>query len=64
MTTGKRRGLLSDSLFNHYRGMGDSKARKDDPFTIETLARDLLSLIQHLQWSEVALCGHSMGGRF
>lgn len=44
--------------------MGDSRAREDDPFTIETLARDLLSLIQHLQWSEVALCGHSMGGRF
>ncbi|KAG1877654.1 Alpha/Beta hydrolase protein [Suillus subalutaceus] len=49
-------------LVYDHRGMGDSKARKDDPFTIETLARDLLSLIQHLQWSEVALCGHSMGG--
>lgn len=49
-------------LIYDHRGMGDSKARKDDPFTIETLARDLLSLIQHLQWSEVALCGHSMGG--
>lgn len=49
-------------LIYDHRGMGDSRAREDAPFTIETLARDLLSLIQHLQWSEVALCGHSMGG--
>lgn len=50
-------------LVYDHRGMGDSKAGQDhDPFTIETLARDLLALIQHLQWSEVALCGHSMGG--
>lgn len=49
-------------LVYDHRGMGDSKAREDDPFTMETLARDLLSLIQHLHWSEVALCGHSMGG--
>ncbi|KAG0694325.1 Alpha/Beta hydrolase protein [Suillus ampliporus] len=49
-------------LVYDHRGMGDSKAPKDDRFTIDTLARDLLSLIQHLQWSEVALCGHSMGG--
>lgn len=49
-------------LVYDHRGMGDSKARKDDPFTIETLARDLLSLIQHVQWKEVALCGHSLGG--
>ncbi|KAG1754304.1 Alpha/Beta hydrolase protein [Suillus lakei] len=49
-------------LVYDHRGMGDSRARKDDPFTIETLARDVLSLIQHLQWTEVALCGHSMGG--
>ncbi|KAG1756315.1 Alpha/Beta hydrolase protein [Suillus paluster] len=49
-------------LIYDHRGMGDSRARKDDSFTLDTLARDLLSLIKHLQWSEVALCGHSMGG--
>ncbi|KAG2146891.1 Alpha/Beta hydrolase protein [Suillus bovinus] len=49
-------------LVYDHRGMGDSQSLEDDPFTIETLARDLLSLIHHLQWTEVALCGHSMGG--
>ncbi|KAF9246375.1 Alpha/Beta hydrolase protein [Melanogaster broomeanus] len=49
-------------LIYDHRGMGDSTLQKGDAFTIETLARDLLLLIQSLGWQEVALCGHSMGG--
>ncbi|KAH7929669.1 alpha/beta-hydrolase [Leucogyrophana mollusca] len=49
-------------LIYDHRGMGDSTRRKDDPFTIETLARDLYHLLQSLGWKELALCGHSMGG--
>lgn len=43
--------------------MGDSKlAGQDDEITIELLALDLVSLIEYLQWKEVAICGFSMGG--
>ncbi|KAF9227748.1 alpha/beta-hydrolase [Gyrodon lividus] len=49
-------------LIYDHRGMGDSTFRNGDAFTIETLARDLLLLIQSLGWQKVALCGHSMGG--
>ncbi|KAF8077745.1 Alpha/Beta hydrolase protein [Lyophyllum atratum] len=50
-------------LFDH-RGMGDSKLSpsKDESITIEMLSRDLLLLLEHLQWKEVSLCGFSMGG--
>ncbi|KAF6763978.1 Alpha/Beta hydrolase protein [Ephemerocybe angulata] len=34
----------------------------DDVITIELLALDLLELIAHLKWPEVALLGYSMGG--
>nr|GAT45820.1 predicted protein [Mycena chlorophos] len=44
-------------------GMGDSRlANRDEKHTIELLARDLLSLIQHLGWKQLSLCGFSMGG--
>lgn len=52
-------------LFDH-RGIGDSRlppgkdAYRD--ITIEILARDLLLLLEHLQWKELSLCGFSMGG--
>ncbi|KIK94289.1 hypothetical protein PAXRUDRAFT_828151 [Paxillus rubicundulus Ve08.2h10] len=49
-------------LIYDHRGMGDSTVREQETFTIEILARDLLLLIQSLGWSEVVLCGHSMGG--
>ncbi|KIJ17000.1 hypothetical protein PAXINDRAFT_132068 [Paxillus involutus ATCC 200175] len=49
-------------LIYDHRGMGDSTVREQETFTIETLARDLLLLIQSLGWQKVALCGHSMGG--
>ncbi|KAJ4475724.1 hypothetical protein J3R30DRAFT_3706325 [Lentinula aciculospora] len=49
-------------IFDH-RGIGDSSSlAKDDEITIELLARDLLFLLQHLKFSELALCGFSMGG--
>jgi len=49
--------------FQH-RGMGDSSLTLagDEEITIELLARDLLFLLEHLGWEEIALCGHSMGG--
>uniref|UniRef100_A0A0W0GD62 AB hydrolase-1 domain-containing protein n=1 Tax=Moniliophthora roreri TaxID=221103 RepID=A0A0W0GD62_MONRR len=50
-------------LYDH-RGMGDSYASESavQDITIEVLARDLLSLLGHLGWKNVALCGWSMGG--
>ena len=36
----------------------------DEDISIERLARDLLALLVHLNWKEVALCGYSMGGMF
>ncbi|GLB34754.1 putative serine aminopeptidase, S33 [Lyophyllum shimeji] len=52
-------------LFDH-RGMGDSRLPpgKDTHknITIDSLARDLLFLLEHLQWKELSLCGFSMGG--
>ncbi|KAJ6531200.1 Alpha/Beta hydrolase protein [Mycena capillaripes] len=53
-------------VFDH-RGMGDSTSPPDvaagaDEFTMETLARDLVFLIGHLHWKEVAFLGFSMGG--
>ncbi|KAG5722141.1 putative aminoacrylate hydrolase RutD [Termitomyces sp. T112] len=50
-------------LYDH-RGMGDSKLtlEKHEKITIESLARDLLALLTHLQWKDLSLCGFSMGG--
>ncbi|KAJ3903829.1 Alpha/Beta hydrolase protein [Lentinula edodes] len=51
-------------IYDH-RGVGDSScstAAKDDEITIELMARDLLFLLQFLKFSELALCGFSMGG--
>ncbi|KAK7038134.1 Haloacetate dehalogenase H-1 [Favolaschia claudopus] len=48
-------------VFDH-RGMGDSKLADDEPLSIELLARDLLFLLVHLGWKELAICGFSMGG--
>jgi len=50
-------------LYDH-RGIGDSTLTPagDEQITIELLARDLVELLAHLKWKEVALCGFSMGG--
>ncbi|KAJ7633046.1 Alpha/Beta hydrolase protein [Roridomyces roridus] len=52
-------------LVYDHRAIGDSKSPPDvtdDEFTMETLARDLVFLISHLGWQEVAILGYSMGG--
>ena len=57
--------VLPVLIYDH-RGIGDSSLSPagDDEISIETLARDLLALLVHLNWKEVALCGYSMGGMF
>lgn len=60
------RSVFTESLFTVYRGIGDSSystPAEDDEITIELMARDLLFLLQSLKFSEVALCGYSMGGQ-
>ncbi|KAG6862088.1 hypothetical protein C0995_007218 [Termitomyces sp. Mi166 len=54
----------SEALVFTEQGMGDSKLtpEKDERITIESLARDLLALLAHLQWKDLSLCGFSMGG--
>ncbi|KAF9443345.1 alpha/beta-hydrolase [Macrolepiota fuliginosa MF-IS2] len=51
-------------LIYDHRGMGGSSLspKGDEEITIELMARDLLFLLTHLKWRQVALCGHSMGG--
>ncbi|KAJ7759157.1 Alpha/Beta hydrolase protein [Mycena metata] len=52
-------------LVYDYRGIGDSTFSSrcgTDEISMESLARDLLCLIAHLRWPEVAICGYSMGG--
>ncbi|KAF7356460.1 3-oxoadipate enol-lactonase [Mycena venus] len=52
-------------LVYDHRGIGDStysSPHGTDEITMESLARDLVCLIAHLRWPEVAICGFSMGG--
>lgn len=46
--------------------MGDSELSpgENEHITMESLARDLLFLLNHLRWKELAICGFSMGGAF
>lgn len=50
-------------VFDH-RGMGYSTLSRagNERVTIELMARDLVELLQGLNWKEIALCGYSMGG--
>ncbi|THV07808.1 alpha/beta-hydrolase [Dendrothele bispora CBS 962.96] len=50
-------------LYDH-RGMGESTCPPStiEDISIETMARDLLQLLIHLGWKDVAICGWSMGG--
>jgi len=51
-------------VFDH-RGIGDStysNEDRNDDITIESMARDLLFLINSLGWRDLAICGFSMGG--
>ncbi|KAF8163516.1 Alpha/Beta hydrolase protein [Crassisporium funariophilum] len=51
-------------LIYDHRGIGSSSLSpgRDEEISIELYARDLLALLTHLRWKEVALCGFSMGG--
>ena len=57
--------VLTVLIYDH-RGIGNSSLSPggDEEISIEVLARDLLALLVHLNWKEVALCGYSMGGMF
>ena len=46
--------------------MGDSTlvSTEDEDLTIELLACDLVALLTHLKWKDVAVIGYSMGGVF
>lgn len=52
-------------LVYDHRGIGNSTfsdSTSSDPVSIESLARDLLDLLIHLGWKQLAICGFSMGG--
>jgi pimeloyl-ACP methyl ester carboxylesterase len=57
--------ILTVLIYDH-RGIGNSSLSPagNEEISIESLARDLLALLIHLNWKEVALCGYSMGGMF
>lgn len=57
--------VLSVLIYDH-RGIGNSSLSPagDEEISIESLALDLLALLVHLNWKEMALCGYSMGGMF
>ncbi|GAA5953844.1 hypothetical protein JCM3765_000667 [Sporobolomyces pararoseus] len=47
------------------RGIGSSTIppeKKDDPYTVDDMARDVISLIQHVGFKTVDILGFSMGG--
>ncbi|KAF8586614.1 alpha/beta-hydrolase [Ramaria rubella] len=52
-------------LVYDHRGIGESTYStpgKDEDISIESMARDLLALIQHVGWKNVDVLGFSMGG--
>ena len=51
-------------LIYDHRGIGESTFVnvKGDKTTMESMARDLLELLRHLEWQRLALCGSSIGG--
>ncbi|KAJ6581663.1 Alpha/Beta hydrolase protein [Mycena capillaripes] len=56
---------LAPCLAQSRPGIGDSTYSSPygtDEITMESMARDLVCLIAHLRWPEVAICGFSMGG--
>lgn len=45
------------------RGFGDSTWSPTQDYAVQTNARDILALLDHLGWNTAVLFGHSMGGR-
>lgn len=45
------------------RGFGDSSWSPSRAYGLRDMSDDIVALLDHLQWPEAALAGHSMGGR-
>ncbi|HLE67241.1 MAG TPA: alpha/beta hydrolase [Burkholderiales bacterium] len=45
------------------RGFGDSTWSAARDYSVPTMARDIVNLLDHLGWPRAILSGHSMGGR-
>lgn len=45
------------------RGFGDSERSPAKDYSVPSMAQDLASLLDHLQWKRAIVLGHSMGGR-
>ena len=45
------------------RGFGDSDFSPSGDYSLAAFARDTMALADHLGWRQLALVGHSMGGR-
>lgn len=45
------------------RGFGDSDWSPSRDYGLRTLAADLVAVVDHFDWKQAALVGHSMGGR-
>lgn len=45
------------------RGFGDSDWSPSRDYNLRTMSNDLNAVLNHFEWSQAALIGHSMGGR-
>jgi pimeloyl-ACP methyl ester carboxylesterase len=45
------------------RGFGDSTWSPSRDYAVPTMAGDIVTLLDHLEWQQAILVGHSMGGR-
>lgn len=45
------------------RGFGDSEWSASGDYSVPTLAGDILALLDHFEWKDAVLVGHSMSGR-
>jgi len=45
------------------RGFGDSTWSAARDYSVQTMAADIVALLDHLDWRKAVLIGHSMGGR-
>jgi pimeloyl-ACP methyl ester carboxylesterase len=56
-------GARREVICMDMRGFGESdrSARKD--YSVPSMARDIVAVLDHVDWQRVVLLGHSMGGR-
>ncbi len=45
------------------RGFGDSGRSAERDYSVQSMAADVIAVLDHLGWSRAVLAGHSMGGR-